>query len=53
VTRKLSWLLKYVGRMEEIRDVFEVFNLNDISFDDGIDFNFPLSLDSKGEEDKN
>jgi hypothetical protein len=37
--------------MEEIRDVFEVFNLNDISSNDGIDFNFPLPLDSEGEED--
>jgi hypothetical protein len=29
-----SWLLNYVGMMEEIRDVFEVFNLDDISSDD-------------------
>jgi hypothetical protein len=44
-----SWLLNYVGMMKEIREVFEVFNLNDISSDDGIDFNFPLLLDSEGE----
>jgi hypothetical protein len=47
-----SWLLNYVGMMKEIREVFEVFNLNDISSDDGIDFNFPLLLDSEGEEDE-
>jgi hypothetical protein len=38
--------------MEEVRDVFEVFNLDDISSDDGIDFNFPLPLDNEGKEDK-
>jgi hypothetical protein len=47
-----SWLLYYVGMMEEVKDVFEVFNLNNISSDDEIDFNFPLLLDSKGEEDE-
>jgi hypothetical protein len=45
-----SWLLYYVGMMEEVRDVFEVFNLDDISSDDGIDFNFLLPLDSEGED---
>jgi hypothetical protein len=34
------------------RYVFEVFNLDDISFNDGIGFNFPLSLDSGGKEDE-
>jgi hypothetical protein len=38
--------------MKEIKDVFEVFNLDDISSDDVIDFNFPLPLDSEREEDK-
>jgi hypothetical protein len=42
-----SWLLNYVGMMEEIRNVFEVFNLDDISSNDGIDFNFPLPSDSE------
>ena len=48
----ISWLLNYVGRMEEVINVFEVFNLDDVSSDDIIDFNFPLPLDSEGEDDK-
>ena len=38
--------------MEEIKDVFEVFNLDDITSDNEIDFNFPLFLDSKREKDE-
>jgi hypothetical protein len=52
VAQKSSRLLKHVGMMEEIMDVFEVFKLDDISSHDGIDFNFPLPLDSVGEEDE-
>jgi hypothetical protein len=39
--------------MEEIRKVFEVFNLNDLSSDEDLNFDFPLPLDSVGEEDDN
>lgn len=37
--------------IETIQKVFEVLNLNDISTDDEIDFNFSQLLDIKGKND--